>query len=384
MGQKMIYLDNNATTRTDPRVLEAMLPYFTEFYGNPGSAHRAGAKARAAVEDARASIAAIIGAASPNEIIFTSGATEADNLAIKGVAEACAETGDHVVTLATEHPAVLEPCRRLEREGFRVSYLSVDWHGVVSAADIEGALTADTILVSAMAANNEIGVLQDLVAIAAVCRARGVLFHTDAAQAVGKIPFNVQLLGVDLASLTAHKVYGPKGIGALYVREGVIPQRIRPLMDGGGQEYGLRAGTLNVAGIVGFAKALELCAEEMANEAERLAALRERFLAILRQNVDGIKVNGHPTRRLPGHLSISIDGVRARALMDALPDVAISAGAACHEGDAEPSHVLTALGIPPEHALCTIRIGIGRFNTEAEVVSVAQRIAREAQRLRRS
>ncbi|MGC8667684.1 MAG: cysteine desulfurase family protein [Chthonomonadales bacterium] len=378
----MIYLDNITTTRTDPRVLEAMLPYFTEFYASAGSTHFAGSKAKTAVEDARGTIASLIGAAHPREIVFTSGATEADNLAVKGVAEACAEIGDHVVTLVTEHPAVLEPCRRLEREGFRVTYLGVDWHGLASVEDLENALTPDTILVSVMSANHEIGVLQDVASLAAVCRERGIVFHTDAAQAVGKIPFNVRTLGVDLASLTSHKIYGPKGIGALYVREGLAPHRIRPQLDGVGEEQGLRAGTLNVPAIVGFAKALQLCAEEMAEAGERLTALRERFLCILRQQVDGVQVNGHPTRRLPGDLSISIEGVRARTLLEALPDIALSAGSAWQEDTMEPSPVLLALGIPPERALSTIHISIGRFNTAAEVDRAAQRIVGEVRRMR--
>ena len=382
MSHQVIYLDNNATTRMDPRVLEAMLPYLTEYYANPGSAHVLGARARKAVEDARETIASLVGASHPSEIIFTSGATEADNLAIKGVADACAEAGDHVITLTTEHPAVLEPCRRLEREGFRVTYLGVDWHGLVSAEDLESALTADTILVSVMHANNEIGVVQDVGALAAICKERGILFHTDAAQAAGKIPFNVATLGVDLASITAHKIYGPKGIGALYVGHGLPGHRIRPLLDGGGQELEMRPGTLNVPAIVGFAKALELCIEELEEETQRLTKLREAFLSFLRQRVDGVQLNGHPVRRLPGHLSLSIEGVEARALMEALPDVALSAGAACHAGTLMPSPVLLALGIPPDRASSTIRVGIGRFNTAAEVERAADRIAQEALRIR--
>jgi cysteine desulfurase len=362
-----IYLDGHATTALDPRVLTAMLPYFTQHFGNPASlGHAFGWEAEAAVQQARATLAIAIGAG-PEEIIFTSGATEANNLAIKGVAEANLDRGRHMITVATEHSAVLDPCRYLRSLGFDLTVLPVQPDGLIDLAQLEQSLRPDTVLVSVMAANNEIGVVQSLAAIGALCHDRQVLFHTDAAQAIGKIPLNVQEMQIDLMSLTAHKVYGPKGIGALYVRRRDPRVRLAPQLHGGGQERGLRSGTLYPPQIVGFAKAVELAIVEMPAETQRLSHLRDRLWQTL-SALGGIHLNGHPTQRLAGNLNFSVAGVDGQALLLGLqPTIAVSAGSACTTAKAAPSHVLTALGRSSTLAYASVRFGLGRFNTAAEL-----------------
>jgi cysteine desulfurase len=362
-----IYLDYQSTTPTDPRVLEAMLPYFTEKFGNPhATTHAYGREAEAAVARARGEVAALIGA-DPREVIFTSGATEANNLAVKGAARFHRALGkDHIVTVASEHKCVLESCRALVREGFRLTVLPVDARGFVDLAALEAAIEERTAIVSVMAANNEIGVLQDMAAIGALCRAKGVLFHSDAAQAVGKVPVDVEAMNIDLLSISGHKMYAPKGIGALYVRR--RPRaRIAPLFDGGGQERTLRSGTLPTPLCVGLGGAARVAAEDMAAEAERLTALRQRFLAGIRSRVPGVRLNGDAGRRLPGNLNLSFPGVSALSLMAACPSLALSTGSACTATSVEPSHVLRAIGVPEALAGATLRIGLGRGSTQAEV-----------------
>ncbi len=378
-----IYLDHHATTPTDPRVVEAMLPYFTEDFGNPSSAtHVYGWRAEAAVEQARERLAAAIGARDASEIVFTSGTTESDNLALKGVARAGRRRRDHLVTTRIEHPAVLDACRALETEGFRVTRLDVDEQGRVDPDEVAAALTERTALVSVMAANSEIGVLQPLAEIGEICRERGVPLHTDAAQAVGKIPLDVDREGLDLLSMCGHKLYGPKGIGALYVRSRRPRLRIEPLLHGGGHERGLRSGTLPVPLCVGFARAVELCLEELESESVRLRSLRDRLWERLRDGLEGVTRNGHPERRLPGNLNVSFDGVEADSLLLALRDVALSTGSACSSGRAEPSHVLAALGLDKERARGALRFGIGRSNTPEEIERVADRLIEEVGRAR--
>ncbi|HZT44451.1 MAG TPA: cysteine desulfurase family protein [Chthonomonadaceae bacterium] len=384
MVRTPIYFDNNATTRTDPRVVEAMLPYFSEFFGNAASTtHAFGRKAHQAVEKARTTFAKGIGAASPAEIVFTSGATESDNLAIKGVAYACREKGDHLITCLTEHKAVLDTCKYLEHEGFSVTFLKPQPDGLIDLAELEQAITDRTILVSIMHANNEIGVLQDVAAIGKLCRDKGILFHTDAAQSLGKVPFDVQAMNVDLASFTAHKIYGPKNAGALYVRKSDPAVPLALQMHGGGHEGGMRSGTLNVTGIVGLAKALELCLQEIDWERERLEAMCQRLLAGFKAALPGLCLNGHPTRRAPGNLSLCFPGIDAGSLMLGLHDVAVSAGSACNTGSAAPSYVLKAIGLSDALARSTLRFGLGRFNTEAEVEYVIARFAEFMRRARR-
>jgi cysteine desulfurase len=378
----MIYLDNNATTRTDPRVVEAMLPYFTERYGNAASlTHAFGRAADEAVDLAREQVAVLIGA-HPRDIVFTSGATESDNLALKGVAAMYRPKGDHLLTVATEHKAVLDPIRRLGREGFQVTILPVDARGHVSVDAMAQALTPRTILVSVMAANNEIGTLQPIREIGRLCKERGVLFHTDAAQAAGKVPLDVEDRGIDLLSLSAHKMYGPKGVGALYVRRRDPRVRLEPQMDGGGQERGLRSGTSNVPAIVGFGVACELCRQEMAAEANRLTDLRERLRRGIQEELSDVSANGHPTERLPGNLNLSFGGVKGEALLMALGDVAVSSGSACTTASLEPSYVLKALGLDDELAHGSIRFGLGRFNTAEEVDAVVRDVVRVVRYLR--
>jgi cysteine desulfurase len=379
---KPIYLDYQATTPTDSRVVEAMLPYFTEKFGNPGSAsHAFGQEAEAAVELARGQLAALIGAEA-REIIFTSGATEANNLAIKGAAQFHRAQGkDHIVTVATEHKCVLEAAKAMEREGFRVTFLGVDGNGLVDPGDVRRAIDGRTAIVSVMAANNEIGVIPALAEIGALCRAAGVLLHTDAAQAVGKINFNVNELNVDLASISGHKMYGPKGIGALYVRR--RPRaRIAPLFDGGGQERGLRSGTLPTPLCVGLGAAAVIAQAEMAAEATRLRGLRQRFLTRIRGLVPDIQLNGDPDRRLPGNLNLSFPGLNASDLMAACPGVAVSSGSACSSAALEPSYVLRALGFSDERAAASIRIGIGRMTSATEIDRAAALLAHAAAELR--
>jgi cysteine desulfurase len=374
----VIYLDHHATTAVDGRVLAAMLPFFGETFGNPSSRnHRYGWDARDAVERSRRQVALLCGA-SARDIVFTSGATEANNLAIKGVA-AAADSRRHLVTVATEHKSVLDPSERLEREGWRVTVLPVKADGLVDLAAVERAVSDDTALVSVMLANNEIGVLQRVAEIARLAHRRGALVHTDAVQALGKVPVAVAELGVDLASFSAHKVYGPKGVGALYVRPS-LAARLHPLFDGGSQERGLRAGTLNVPGIVGFGAACEIAHAEMVEEAARVSRLRDRLSTRLESSLAGICVNGARRPRLPGNLNVSFEGVDGEALLVGLDDVAVSSGAACTS--AEPSHVLMALGVDKDRALASLRFGVGRTTTEAEIDAAAARVIEVVERLR--
>ncbi len=384
MSHRPIYLDCHATTPLDERVLEAMLPYFTEHFGNPASiSHAYGWETEAAVKKARQTLADAIHA-TPEEIVFTSGATEANNLAIKGVAEAYFSKGRHIITVQTEHNAVLDPCQYLHSLGFEVTFLPVQRDGLLDLAQLEKAIRPDTILVSVMAANNEIGVLQPLAEIGAICRQHQVLFHTDAAQAIGKIPLDVQAMNIDLMSLTAHKVYGPKGIGALYVRRRNPRVRVSPQIHGGGHERGMRSGTLYTPQIVGFAKAVELGLEELETESKRLTQLRQHLWQQLSQ-LEGIHLNGHPTQRLSGNLNISVEGVDGSALLLGLqPVVAVSSGAACSSVNTAPSHVLLALGHSEHLAYASVRFGIGRCNTADEIERVAQHAIATIQSLRQS
>jgi len=377
-----IYMDNHATTACDPRVFEAMRPYFTEVFGNSASRnHQFGWEAEEAVENGRKQVASLIGATS-KEIVFTSGATESDNLAIKGVADMYYERGDHIITLVTEHKAVLDTCKKLEKRGFKVTYLPVGSDGLVSPDDIKNAMTDKTILVSVMIANNEIGVIQPIAEIGRICRERGVLFHTDATQGVGKIPFNVHELNVDLASLSGHKIYGPKGVGALYVRRKNPRVVVVPMMDGGGHERGMRSGTLNVTGIVGLGKACEIAGEEMSAENERMFTLKERLRTGIMDEIPDVYINGHPTERLPGNLNISFAYVEGESLLMGINDIAVSSGSACTSASLEPSYVLKALGVGEELAHSSIRFGLGRFNTEEEVDYTVGRVNEAVNRLR--
>jgi cysteine desulfurase len=381
-GRTPIYLDHHATTPMDPRVLAAMLPYLTEKFGNAASRnHQFGWEAEQAVEAARKQIAGLIGAA-PREIVFTSGATESDNLAIKGVAEASAGKGDHVVTCAIEHKAVLDACRSLERRGWRVTWLPPGRDGLVDPGAVEAAIGERTVLVSIMCANNEVGVIQPVAEIGAICRKRGVLLHSDAVQAVGKVPVNVDAASIDLLSISAHKMYGPKGVGALYVRQRNPRVQLTAQMDGGGHERGLRAGTLNVPGIVGLGEACAICAREMGDESQRLRRLRDRLRAKLEAGLDEVWVNGSLEHRLPHNLNMSFAGVEAEALMMGMPEVAVSSGSACTSNTMEPSYVLKAMGLDGEAAHSSIRFGLGRFNTEEEVDYVAARAIAVVQKLR--
>jgi len=377
VSMRPIYLDHHATTPVAPEVVAAMLPYFSERFGNPaGKAHALAREAHEAMEEARARVAALVGS-SPEEIVFTSGATEADNLALRGAALAAASRGRHVVTTVLEHAAVLEPARRLEREGFAVTRVAVGSDGLLDPAAVAAALRSDTVLVSVMAANNEIGTIQPLTEVGALCRARGVLFHSDAVQALGRLPVSVETWSADLLSLSAHKMYGPKGVGALYVRRGRRPPvRLQPQMEGGGQERGLRSGTPNVPAIVGFGEAARLTQEALAaGEPLRLRALRDRLLHGLRESLDGIEVNGALEPRLAGNLNVSISGTDAETLLLAMGnELAVSSGAACAEAGGKGSHVLRALGLPDERVYGSLRFGLGRFNTEAEVDRAIQAV----------
>ncbi|MBP7569973.1 MAG: IscS subfamily cysteine desulfurase [Acidobacteria bacterium] len=377
-----IYMDCHATTPVDPRVLEAMLPYFRERFGNAASRnHSFGWQAEEAVESARKQIAALIGATA-REIVFTSGATESDNLAIKGAARMYREKGDHIITAVTEHKAVLDTCKHLQKEGFQVTYLPVGRDGLIDLDRLRDAITPKTTVISVMAANNEIGVVQPIAEIGRIARERGVLFHTDAVQAAGKIPFDVEAMNVDMASLSAHKMYGPKGVGALYVRRRNPRVLLEPIIDGGGHERGMRSGTLNVPGIVGMGKASAIAAGEMAEEGARVAALRDRLLAGLRGGLDEIYVNGSMERRLPGNLNVSFAYVEGESLLMGISDVAVSSGSACTSATLEPSYVLKALGVGDELAHSSIRFGLGRFNTEEEVDYVAGKMVQVVTRLR--
>ena len=377
-----IYLDNHATTPVDPEVFEVMRPFFTEEFGNAASQqHVFGWRARDAVEAAREQVAALIGATA-REIVFTSGATESDNLALKGVARLYREKRDHIVTLVTEHKAVLDPCARLEREGIRVTRLPVGSDGLVDPGDVERALTDRTVLLSVLHANNEIGVLQPIVELGALAKRRGVFFHSDAAQSAGKVPLDVAAAGLDLVSLSAHKLYGPKGVGALYVRRRDPRVRLVPEMDGGGHERGLRSGTLNVPAIVGMGAACAKAARVREAEAVRTLALRERLWRGVAEALPEVHRNGHPERRLPGNLNLAFAGVEGESLLMALPEIALSSGSACTSASLAPSHVLVALGLPAELAHASIRFGIGRFNTEAEIDAVIDRVNAAVRRLR--
>ncbi|MCK6546864.1 IscS subfamily cysteine desulfurase [Myxococcota bacterium] len=427
-----IYMDYNATTPVDPRVVEAMKPFFADKFGNAASrSHQYGWIAEEAVEYAREQVAKLIGA-TPAEIIWTSGATESDNLALKGVAhmygmtdadkyfldamakahrdgsipdvaskipgrfgsvdlddiaargafEVFASKGDHIITVETEHKAILDSAKRLEKEGFRVTYLKVQPNGLIRLDDLEAAITPKTILVSVMFANNEIGVLQPIEEIGKLCRKHKVLFHTDAVQAVGKVPIDVNAMNIDLLSISAHKMYGPKGIGALYVRRKSPRVRLEAVIDGGGHERGMRSGTLNVPGIVGLGKAAELCTKEMKDEAERCEKLRQRLITGLRKELDELYVNGDELRRLPGNLNVSFAYVEGEAMMMAIKDIAVSSGSACTSASLEPSYVLRALGVGDELAHSSIRFGIGRFTTEEEVDYAIRLVVERTRKLR--
>jgi len=377
-----IYMDNHATTRVDPRVLEAMLPYFTEKYGNAASRnHEFGWKAEEAVETARGQIARLIHS-SPREIVFTSGATESDNLALKGVAEAYRAKGNHIITQATEHKAVLDTCKRLETSGCEVTYLPVAKDGRIDPGELRRAITPKTILISIMHANNEIGVLQPIEEIGKIAKEKSVIFHVDAAQSAGRIPIDVEKLGIDLLAISAHKIYGPKGVGALYVRRKNPRVELSPMIDGGGHERGMRSGTLNVPGIVGLGKACELCEKEMTAENERLRALRDNLKDAILSRLDDTSINGTMEQRLPNNLNLSFAGVEGDALLMGINDVAVSSGSACTSATLEPSYVLRALGVPEDLAHSSIRFGLGRFNTEEEVDYVAGRVVETVKRLR--
>jgi cysteine desulfurase len=377
-----VYLDYHATTPVDSKVLDAMLPYFTDQFGNAASKqHAFGWAAQEAVERARRQVATLLNA-SANEIVFTSGASESNNLAIKGVACALRDRGRHVVTVSTEHKSVLDSCSRLERDGWTVSRVPVDGDGFIDLEALRHALTDGTTIVSVMAANNEIGVLQPLAEIAAIVHERGALLHTDAAQAVGKVPLDLATLGVDLLSLTAHKCYGPKGTGALYVRRQRPKVPIECQIDGGGHENGLRSGTLNVPGIVGLGACAEVAGSVLPDESRRLAGLRDRLLTGLRSGLDGVRVNGSLARRLPHNLHVSFEGIEGEALLMALGDLAVSTGSACSSGSQAPSHVLQAIGAVGPGAGASIRFGLGRWTTDAEIDFAIERVTTVVRSLR--
>ena len=377
-----IYMDNNSTTRTDPRVVEAMIPFFTEKYGNSASRnHSYGWDAEEAVDSAREQVASIINASS-KEIIFTSGATEANNLAIKGVASMYRKKGNHFISTITEHKAIIDPLKRIERDGCKVTFLNVDKNGMISLQELEQAITNETVLVTLMAGNNEIGTLHPLKEIGKICKAKGVLFHTDATQAIGKIPVDVEEMGIDLLSLSGHKMYGPKGIGALYVRRKDPRVRLDAMMDGGGHERGMRSGTLPVPMIVGLGMAAEIARKEMSAESQRLLQLRNRLHAGITSKLEDVYLNGHPEFRLPGNLNLSFAFVEGEGLMMGIKDIAVSSGSACTSASLEPSYVLKALGLGDELAHSSIRFGLGRFTTEEEIDFVIQDVVRAVNHLR--
>jgi cysteine desulfurase len=375
-----IYMDYAATTPTDQRVVEAMLPYFGEIYGNPSSLHGFGQEARAAMEGARAKIAAFLGA-KPAEIVFTSGGTESDNFAIKGVAWANRKKGDHVITSAIEHHAVLETCRFLEKEGFRVTYLPVDGDGLVDPADVVKAIMDRTILISIMHANNEIGTIQPIAEIGRIAKGKGICFHTDAVQTFGHLPFTVDELNIDLLSASAHKLYGPKGMGLLYIRKGT---RITPLVHGGDQESGRRASTQNVPGIVGFGKAVELAAATLHGEVVRLTSLRDRFIQGIFERIDGIRLNGHPARRLPNNINLSVESIEGEGMILSLDmlGIACSTGSACSSSSLEPSHCLLAIGLPHELSHGSLRFSLGMYTKESDIDAVLEALPQVVGRLR--
>ena len=377
-----IFMDNHSTTPVDPRVLEAMLPYFTEKFGNAASRnHPFGWEAEKAVDRARGQIAQLIHA-HPKEIIFTSGATESDNLALKGVAEMYREQGNHMITAVTEHKAILDTAKRLEKMGYVVTYLPVDRDGLIDVDELRAAITDRTILISIMLANNEIGVLQPIAEIGQVAKEKGVLFHCDATQGVGKVPVNVNTMGIDLMSFSAHKIYGPKGVGGLYVRRRNPRVRIAPMMDGGGHERGMRSGTLNVPGIVGLGMACEICEKEMDEERLRLTRMRLKLQDYILKSLDEVYINGHPENRLPQNLNMSFAYVEGESLLMGLKEIALSSGSACTTATLEPSYVLRALGVGSDLAHSSIRFGLGRFNTDEEVEYVGKRVVETVRRLR--
>lgn len=378
MTSDPVYLDYQATTPADPRVVDAMLPFLTQDYGNPSSSHAAGRRAASGIEAARAELRDLIGARYDSEVIFTSGATESDHLAVTGIAAALGHQGDHIVTTATEHKAVLEACDTLTRKGYQVTRVPVDRDGLVDPADVAAALTSRTILVTVMHANNEIGTIQPLTEISAATRSRGVLLHTDAAQSLGTLPFDVDALGVDLASFSAHKVYGPKGTGALYIRRGT--QRPAPQLTGGGQEFGMRAGTPNVAGIAGLGAAAAILRRERTTEASRIAGLRDSLLTRLLAALPGSYVNGSLTHRIQGNVSITIPGIDARQIVSEMTGLAISTGSACSTGDANPSHVLTGIGLSRPDARATLRISVGRPTTAEQIDHAIQQLTKHIER----
>jgi cysteine desulfurase len=381
--QTPVYMDYHATTPVDPRVLEGMIPYFTTVFGNAASrSHVFGWKAEEAVEHARDRVAQLINADSGKEIVLTSGATESDNLALKGVAEFYRDKGNHIITTVIEHKAILDTCKRLEKQGFEVTYLPVDKYGMVDPDDVKKAIKDTTILVSVMFANNEIGTIQPLAEIGAITREKGVLLHTDAVQGVGKVPFDVKAMNVDLASITAHKMYGPKGVGGLYVRRSKPRVRITAQLDGGGHERGMRSGTLNVPGIVGFGLAAELMIKEGVAESERILQQRNTLHKKITDKISDVYLNGHPDKRLPGNLNISFAYVEGEGMMMAIKDVAVSSGSACTSASLEPSYVLRAMGIDEENAHSSIRFGLGRFTTDEEVDFVADLVTSKVQKLR--
>jgi cysteine desulfurase len=381
--KRPVYLDAHATTPVDPRVLAAMLPCFTEDFGNAASrTHAFGWRAEEAVDRAREQAAALLGA-SPKEIVWTSGATESNNLALLGAMEAMRDRGDHLITCVTEHPSVLDPARELERRGFRVTRLPVDATGLLDLDALREALDERTLLVSVMTGNNEIGTIQPVAEAAKVVHEESpALFHTDAAQAAGKLPIDVERGGIDLLSLSAHKIHGPKGVGALYVRRRRPSVRLDPVLFGGGHERGLRSGTLNVPGIVGLGAALEIAAKEMRGDGERLRRLRDRLHRSIEAELDGVRLNGHPEHRLPNNLNLSFDGVEAEALLNEIPDLAVSTGAACSSASPEPSHVIQALGFPDSRAQSSIRFGLHRFTTQDDVDFAAAEMVRAVRKLR--
>ncbi|MGE4232354.1 MAG: IscS subfamily cysteine desulfurase [Bacteriovoracia bacterium] len=377
-----IYLDNHATTPMDPKVLEAMMPYFTEVFGNAASrSHPFGWQAEEAVERAREQIAKLIGASS-KEIIFTSGATESDNLALVGVAEMYRNKGNHIITSSVEHKAILDSCKYLETKGFDVTYLPVDQYGMVSIEELKKAITPKTILISIMLANNEVGTIQPIAEIGKVAKEHGILFHSDIVQGVGKVKVDLEKMGIDLASLSAHKIYGPKGIGALYVRRKNPRVRLSPIIHGGGHERGMRSGTLNVAGIVGFGKAAELCDQLMEEEVKRLTFLREKMKSAIMKEVPEVYLNGHPTQRLANNLNLSFAYVEGESLIMALKELAVSSGSACTSASLEPSYVLKAIGVGEDLAHTSIRFGLGRFTTENEVDYATKKVIDAVKRLR--
>ncbi len=377
-----VYMDSHATTPVDPRVLDAMMPYFTEHFGNAASRqHKFGWVAEEAVESSRKTIATVIGTES-REIVFTAGATESNNLAIKGTADALRQKGNHIVTVQTEHKSVLDACKRLEKSGCQVTYLPVDKYGLINLSDFEKAITPKTIIASVMIANNEIGTLQPVAEIGSICKERNILFHTDATQAVGKVPVDVKSMNIDMMSFSGHKLYGPKGVGALYVRSSNPQVKLTPLMDGGGHERGIRSGTLNVPGIVGLAKAVELSAQLMNEETSRLSAMRDTMYESFRREIGDVVLNGHPVQRLPHNLNVSFIGVEDNVLMMSLKDVAVSTGSACSSIDPHPSHVLKALHVPQQQLHSAIRFGLGRFTTDEEINYVVNRVVESVKKLR--